>query len=64
MLTAHQLDKLYKLEVAVTCLGISWSVPCFRVEFRSVPFCSVPENRDGLLEQSKSTAHADINVYL
>ena len=25
---------------------ISWSVPCFRVAFRSVPVHSVPENRD------------------
>ena len=29
------------------CIFDARSVPCFRVEFRSVPVRSVPENRDG-----------------
>ena len=34
-------------EMSCACIFDTWSVPCFRVEFRSVLVRSVPGNRDG-----------------
>ena len=40
--------------MSCACIFDAWSVPCFRVEFRSVPVRSVLENRDALEKSEKS----------